>query len=174
VAYKIGFLIYDGVAELDFVGPKDVFFASSYLSHQNDHLYTVAATKTPVTCVGGLKVVPDHDFATAPLPDILVVPGAVDPSPQLADPQLLAWVAAADRQTTWTTGVCTGSLILTAAGPAKGRRITSHWSVIEALRAQNEAIVVDNERYVVDGKLCNQRRSQCRYRHGAVAGWSAT
>jgi len=153
MTFKIAFLIYDGVAELDFVGPKDVFFASKYLARQDDMLYTVAASKEPVTCLGGLRVIPDHDFISAPLPDILVVPGAVDPSPQAADRQLLDWIVKADRQSTWTTGVCSGALILIAAGPAKGHKVTSHWSVLDALRAQDQAMVVENARYIVDGKL---------------------
>lgn len=153
MAYKIAFLIYDGVAELDFVGPKDVFFASNYLSQQDDTLYTVAASTEPVTCFGGLRVIPDHDFNSAPLPDILVVPGTADPSPQVSDFQLLDWIVRADKQSTWTTGVCTGTVILIAAGPAKGRKVTSHWSVIETLRSQNQAFIIGNERYVADGKL---------------------
>lgn len=153
MAYKIAFLIYDNVAELDFVGPKDVFFASKYLSQQDDTLYTVAASKEPVTCLGGLRVIPDHDFSSAPLPDILVVPGTADPSPQVSDCQLLDWIVKADQQSTWTTGVCTGTVILIAAGPAKSRKVTSHWSVIETLRSQNQALIIDNERYVADGKL---------------------
>jgi len=151
--FKIAFLIYDGVAELDFVGPKDVFFASKWLGKRDDVLYTVASSKEPVTCLGGLRVIPDHDFSSAPLPDILVVPGTADPTPQLKNRELLAWVALASRHCTWTTGVCTGTAILIAAGPAKGRRVTTHWSAIETLRAQNKAIVLDGVRYVPDGQL---------------------
>lgn len=153
MAYKIAFLIYDGVAELDFVGPKDVFFASKYLSQQEDTLYTVAPSKDPVTCFGGLKVLPDHDFETAPAPDILVVPGTADTSPQVENRALLEWVERASRHCIWTTGVCTGTAILIAAGPAKGKTVTSHWSAIEVLRALNEAEVVEGMRYVADGKV---------------------
>jgi len=154
MTYKTAFLIYDGVAELDFVGPKDVFFASKHLGrHQDDALYTVAASKEPVTCLGGLRVLPDYDFNNAPLPDILLVPGSTDPSPQLSDRQLLDWIVKADQQSSWTAGVCTGVAILIAAGPARGRNATTHWSLIETLRTQNQAHLIDNERYVVDGKL---------------------
>jgi transcriptional regulator GlxA family with amidase domain len=151
--YKIAFLIYDGVSELDFIGPKDVFFASKYLDNKEDMLYTVAGAKEPVTCLGGLRVIPDHDFNDAPLPDIVVTPGSADPSPQLSDSQLLNWIIKADQHSSWTTGVCTGTAILIAAGPAKQHKVTSHWSQIETLRTQGQATIVDNERYVVDGKL---------------------
>lgn len=153
MAFKIAFLVYNGVAELDFVGPKDVFFASSWLAKRNDELYLVAPSKDPVTCLGGLRVLPDYDFANAPLPDLLVVPGTADPTPQIDNPELLAWVDKASRNCQWTTSVCTGAAILVAAGPAKGHRITSHSMAIEPLRARNEATVLDHVRYVVDGQL---------------------
>jgi transcriptional regulator GlxA family with amidase domain len=153
MALKIAFLIYDGVAELDFVGPKDVFFASKFIGQKDDLLYTVAQSTEPVTCFGGLRVLPDYDFGTAPLPDILVVPGTADPSPQVDNAELLAWVAKASSSCSWTTGVCTGTAILIAAGPGKGRKVTSHWSAIDLLRAQNQAVVLGGVRYVADGQL---------------------
>ena len=153
MGFKIAFLIYNGVAELDFVGPKDVFFASSWLAKRKDELYLVAPSKDPVTCLGGLRVLPDYDFASAPLPNLLVVPGTAEPTPQIDNPELLAWVDKASRNCAWTTSVCTGAAILLAAGPAKGHRITSHSMAIEPLRARNEATVLDHVRYVVDGQL---------------------
>lgn len=153
MAFKIAFLLYNGVAELDFVGPKDVFFASNWLAKRNDELYLVAPSKDPVTCLGGLRVLPDHDFISAPLPDLLVVPGTAEPTPQIDNVELLAWVEKAGKHCTWTTSVCTGASILLAAGPAKGRRITSHSMAIEPLRARKEATVLDHVRYVADGQL---------------------
>jgi len=153
MAFKIAFLLYNGVAELDFVGPKDVFFASNWLAKRNDELYLVAPSKDPVTCLGGLRVLPDHDFTSAPLPDLLVVPGTAEPTPQIDNAELLAWVGKASRHCTWTTSVCTGAAILLAAGPAKGHKITSHAMAIEPLRARKEATVLDHVRYVADGKL---------------------
>lgn len=153
MAFKIAFLVYNGVAEIDFVGPKEVFFASSWLTKQTDELYLVAPSKDPVTCLGGLRVLPDYDFANAPLPDLLVVPGTAEPTPQIGNPELLAWVDKASRNCVWTTSVCTGAAILVAAGPAKGRTITTNSTAIHVLRAQNEATVLDHVRYVVDGQL---------------------
>ena len=153
MAFKIAFLVYNGVAELDFVGPKDVFFASSWLAKRQDDLYLVAPSKAPVTCLGGLRVLPDYDFATAPLPDLLVVPGTAEPTPQIDNVELLAWVASASGHCQWTTSVCTGAAILLASGVAKGRRITSNAMAIELLRARYEATVLDHVRYVVDGNI---------------------
>ncbi len=153
MAFKIAFLVYHGVAELDFVGPKDVFFASSWLAKRNDDLYLVAPSKDPVTCLGGLRVLPDYHFASAPMPDLLVVPGTAEPTPQINNAELLAWVEKASRNCRWTTSVCTGAAILLAAGAAKEHKITSHSMAIEPLRARNEATVLDHVRYVVDGNV---------------------
>lgn len=153
MSVKIAFLIYNGVAELDFVGPRGVYFASNWLRKGQDHLYLVASSMEPITTLEGMKVPPDYDFQSAPLPDILVVPGSADPAPQLDHPELLAWVEKSSRRCTWTTSVCTGAAILLAAGPAKGRRITSHWMMRDALRAQHDVTVIDNVRYVADGHL---------------------
>lgn len=153
MSLKIAFLIYNGVAELDFVGPRGVFFASSWLKNEHDRLYLVASSTEPITTLEGMKVLPDYDFHQAPVPDILVVPGSADPTPQLSHPELLKWVENTSQHCTWTTSVCTGAAILLAAGPAKGHRITSHWMAREALRAQNDATIIDNVRYVADGRL---------------------
>ena len=150
---KTAFLIFDGVAELDFVAPKDVFFASRYLGHPDDETYTVSATDGVITCLGGLKVLPDYTFASAPRPDILFVPGTADPSPLVQNSQLLKWVQNTSAGCLWTAGVCTGAAILLAAGVAKGKRITTHWGAIEELRRMGGATVVEGVRYVADGNL---------------------
>ena len=98
-------------------------------------------------------MLPDYDFANAPLPDLLVVPGTADPTPQIDNSDLLTWVATASGHCTWTTSVCTGAAILLAAGPVKGRKITSHSMAIEPLRARKDATALGHVRYVVDGQL---------------------
>jgi transcriptional regulator GlxA family with amidase domain len=82
-----------------------------------------------------------------------VVPGTAEPTPQIENSDLLTWVAKASGHCTWTTSVCTGAAILLAAGPAKGRKITSHSMAIEPLRARKDATVLDHVRYVVDGNV---------------------
>jgi transcriptional regulator GlxA family with amidase domain len=153
MSIKTAYLIFDEVAELDFVAPKDVFHASSHLSHLKDEVYTVSATEEPVTCLAGLKVQPDYTFATAPQPDILFVPGTADPTPQVQNQPLLEWVKKTSDSCQWTAGVCTGAAILLASGVAQGKRITTHWAALEALREMGGAEVLDGIRYVVDGNL---------------------
>lgn len=153
MSFKIACLLFNGAVELDFIGPKDVFFASKWIKQNGDTVYTVAPTQAPITCLGGLKVIPDYSFSTAPQADILIVPGAADQTPQLENRQLLEWVRETSNGCLWITAVCSGASILIAAGPARGKRITTHWSEIEHLREQNQATVVDGVRYVRDGQL---------------------
>ncbi len=150
---KTAFLIFDGVAELDFVAPKDVFFASRHLGNSEDEVYTVAATMEPLTCFAGLRVLPDYTFASAPAPDILFVPGTADPMPMVQNESLLQWVRDTSAASQWTAGVCTGAAILLAATVARGKRITTHWAAIDQLREMGGAEVVGGVRYVVDGNL---------------------
>jgi transcriptional regulator GlxA family with amidase domain len=68
--------------------------------------------------------------------------------------KLLAWIARTATDCKWVTSVCTGALLLAAAGPAKGKRVTTHWGFVEQLRARHEAAeVLDNVRYVQDGNV---------------------
>ena len=153
MALKTGILIFDGAAELDFVGPHEVFSISASIGHPEDQLYTIAKTNDIVVGLGGLKIVPDYNFTTAPSPDILIVPGTEDPAAILKDKEILNWVKKTDEKTSWTTSVCTGSFILLASGVAQGKRLTTHWMGIEPLKQMNLSTVVENVRYVQDGKI---------------------
>ena len=153
MSIKTAFLIYDGVAELDFVAPKDVFYVSRHLKHPEDEVYTVSATGEPITCFAGLKVQPDYSFADAPRPDILFVPGTADPMPLVQDQKLLKWIGETSARCTWTAGVCTGTAVLLASGVARGKKVTTHWLAYDALRKMGGAEVLEGMRYVADGSL---------------------
>ncbi len=153
MSIKTAILIYNGAAELDFVGPHEVFSISATIGHPEDQLYTVAKTDEIIIGLGGLKIVPDYTFATAPVPDILIVPGTQDPLPILGDKEMLDWVKKTDEKTQWTTSVCTGSFILLASGVARGKKVTTHWMGIEPMKQMNLATVVEATRYVQDGKI---------------------
>jgi YHS domain-containing protein len=89
-------------------------------------------------------------IASLQQPDIIVVAGGSSTQQQLADIEVLAWLTAADATSTWTTSVCTGSLLLGAAGLLRGRRATSHWYELESLSSFGAQPVA--ERVVQDGK----------------------
>ena len=82
---------------------------------------------------GMLGVTVDATFEEAPTPDILVMPGGIGSRALLSDQRVLEWVSAAHRTTTFTTSVCTGSLVLAAAGLLTGLTATTYWSVLDVL-----------------------------------------
>lgn len=150
----IAFLLYDNMTSLDFIGPYQVL---SMVPEARIHLAAVQAG--PVRTDAGVLIHADKALEEVTRADIVVVPGSSNPSKTMADERVLAWLRAVDATSRWTTSVCTGSLILGAAGLLKGKRATTHWFAMEALRGFGATPVA--ERVVFDGKT------------GAAAGVSA-
>ena len=98
-----------------------------------------------------LALVADKGFDDVTAPDIVVVPGGPGQSAQMENETLLDWLRTADAASTWTTSVCTGSLLLAAAGLLKGRRATSHWLALDGLATFGAEPT--GERVVIDGKF---------------------
>jgi transcriptional regulator GlxA family with amidase domain len=149
----IGLVLFDDAEELDFVGPWEVFtMATADLA--DSRVLTLAERPGPVRCAKGLRVLPDCDFASAPDLDVLLVPGGQGTRREVDNPVLLDWLAKTAARCQWVTSVCTGSLLLHASGLAAGRRITTHWAFVEALRGRApDATVLEGVRYVRDGNL---------------------
>ena len=159
MAKSIGILIFDDVEELDFVGPWEVFtMANEVAAHQGaapvHDVKLIAQTAAPVRCAKGMRVLPDLTTAACDKLDILLVPGGFGTRRLVDDAALLAWIGKIAAGAEWVTSVCTGSLLICAAGLARGKRVTTHWAFVEALRARGEAgEVVADFRYVRDGNL---------------------
>jgi transcriptional regulator GlxA family with amidase domain len=149
----IGILLFDDAEELDFVGPWEVFtMATADLGEAR--VVTIAERPGPIRCAKGLRVLPDCDFAGAPELDAVLVPGGQGTRREAENPVLLDWLAKAASRCQWVASVCTGSLLLHASGLAAGRRITTHWAFVEALRGRApDATVLERVRYVRDGNL---------------------
>lgn len=143
---QIAFLLFERLTALDVVGPYDV------LSHLPGAQVTFVAERPgPVTNeVGSLRLHADAALADVPRPDVIVVPGGPGQNAHMHDGPVRRWLRDADRHSTWTTAVCTGSLLLAAAGLLTGRRATTHWLRHDDL-APLGAVPV-NERVVIDGK----------------------
>jgi transcriptional regulator GlxA family with amidase domain len=149
---NVGILLFDGAEELDFVGPWEVLSYASTLTGR-DRLLTVAEAARPIRCAKGLQVVPDVTLADAPPLDVLVVPGGQGTRREVDNRVLITWLARAAATATWVVSVCTGALLLHEAGPARGKRVTTHWRFVEMLRARGDVTVLDNVRYARDGQL---------------------
>ncbi|MBV9992032.1 MAG: DJ-1/PfpI family protein [Alphaproteobacteria bacterium] len=156
---RIGILVFDDAEELDFVGPWEVFTMANEMAKRMGReaphaVRLVAERDAPVRCAKGMRVLPDTTTGQCGALDVLLVPGGQGTRREVNNTALLEWIAATAATATWTTSVCTGALLLTAAGPAKGKRVTTHWAFVETLRARNEASeVVANYRYVRDGNI---------------------
>ncbi|HXL94611.1 MAG TPA: DJ-1/PfpI family protein [Streptosporangiaceae bacterium] len=143
---QIAIVLFDRFTSLDAVGPYQVLKRLP-----GAEVVFVAERTGPVTDdADTLKLVAGAVFAEVPEPDIIVVPGGPGQSAQMDDGPLRQWLLAADQSTTWTTSVCTGSLILAGAGLLAGRRATSHWLALEELKRFGAEPASD--RVVFDGK----------------------
>lgn len=142
----IAFLIFDGLTPLDAIGPCEVLQRLP-----GARVIFVAPERRAVRPDGGgPEMVPDRAIGEVSGCDLLVVPGGFGTRPLARDERVLAWVRAVDAGTRITASVCTGALVLGAAGLLRGRRANTHWAVRERL-AEYGAIPTA-ERYVRDGK----------------------
>lgn len=143
---QIGFLLFPGIQQLDLTGPYDVLG-----SLPDVQLHLVCKDLAPVTSSTGLVFTPTMTYADCPHLDVICVPGGSGVGALMEDPQTLDFLKAQAQTVRYLTSVCTGSLVLGAAGLLRGRRATTHWAYHDML-APLGAIPVQ-ERVVRDGNL---------------------
>ncbi len=146
-----GIILYEGMEELDFVGPLEVFGMAG--KNEDGNRVVCIAEHDPVRAWNGLTVVPDYGFGDAPPLDVMVVPGGMGSREQANNATLIDYLRNAAVGCQWVTSVCTGTLLLHEAGVARGKNVTTHWSFIEALRERGDVTVKEDVRYVRDGNL---------------------
>jgi putative intracellular protease/amidase len=143
---QIAILLYNRFTVLDAIGPYQVLSGLP-----GAETVFVAERPGPIRDeVGSLVLSAKAGLADIPRPDIVVVPGGPGQDDQMQDGPLHEWLRTADQASTWTTSVCTGSLILAGAGLLAGRRATSHWMALDQLAELGATPVSD--RVVSDGK----------------------
>jgi putative intracellular protease/amidase/YHS domain-containing protein len=149
----VAFLISRGAVVIDFCGPWEVFETVSIPGRKDAafHLYTVAETMNPVTASGGLKILPNFSFETAPAPKIIVIPAQDEPSEAT-----LKWIRAASQSTDVTMSVCTGAFVLAKTGLLSGKPATTHHNAYADLAMQFPDIQVKRgARFVEVGNLAS-------------------
>jgi len=128
--FQIAIVLYPGVTALDAVGPWEVFSRVP-----DTEIRFVGKEVGPLEAEGGtLRLGVTHTLAETTSPDLVLVPGGTTTPGQMVDDETLDWLRRVHRTTTWTTSVCTGAMILAAAGILKGRAATSHWYKMGVLK----------------------------------------
>ena len=152
---NIGVALFEGAEELDWAGPWEVLAAWA-LQWPDDgvHVFTLAREDRPVTCAKGLRVLPDETWETAPPLDVLVYPGGRGTRRELQDEAVLDWIRDLAAGDTVVASVCTGSLVLAAAGLLDGKPATTHWGSLELLPTLGREIDVrPDDRFVDNGNV---------------------
>ena len=159
---KIGIFIFKDVEILDFTGPYEVFGSarktSKILSNKNINeiykkpspfkVFTVSSKKKVVTS-GGMRVICDFTFLDAPNFDILLIPGGKGTRKLLTNKSTLSWLKK-QKKSKLIMSVCTGSLLLGAAGLLKNQKATTHWSALQLLKKISPSTSIVRKRYVID------------------------
>ncbi|MCI3270830.1 DJ-1/PfpI family protein [Streptomyces cylindrosporus] len=143
---QFAIVLYDRFTALDAVGPYETLGRLP----DSETVFVAEHTGPVRNDSGNLALVAEKTLAEVPHPDVLVVPGGPGQTQQMENAALLDWIRTADATSTWTTSVCTGSLLLAAAGLLEGRRATSHWLALEELGKYGAEPT--GERVVTDGK----------------------
>ena len=146
---NVAILLFNHAQVLDYAGPYDVFTSAGT---KNFNVYTVGATKEPITTMPNLSVNPQYSILDCPKPDILIIPGGMWTS---VDDTTLAWIKENSREADYTFSICTGAFILAEAGILDDLDATTHSAGIEILERQYSTIkkVHKNRRFVDNGKV---------------------
>jgi len=153
--HPVAILLFDDVEVLDFAGPFEVFTAADERRQGTAFAtYTVAETAGEIRCHNGLRVVPDHTFATCPPAAVLVVPGGFGTRALLQRPAAVEWLRGRAEQAEIVMSVCTGALVLARAGLLDGLHVTTHYEALDLLRTLAPRAIVDRgARFHDNGKI---------------------
>jgi len=152
---RVGLLVFDGVEELDAVGPWEVL-SNWTQEHPEDgwDAFCLSPDGAPVVGAKTLVLGAHHSIEDAPAMDVLIHPGGPGTRPMLRDQAHLDWVRKQRASVPLMTSVCTGSLVYAAAGLLIGRRATTHWASLNMLSELDPTVITDvDARFVDDGDM---------------------
>jgi transcriptional regulator GlxA family with amidase domain len=153
---NVAIFVFDDVEVLDFAGPFEVFSVAGsnmpLTPYSPFFTYTFGLTDAPVQARGGLRVQPTFSMANLPQPDVLLIPGGAGSRRLLKNDTLLAWLKDVAPKCEIVASVCTGALVLAAAGLAKSKKITTHHGAFDRLNElEPTCVVARDRRFVHDG-----------------------
>ncbi|MDT9600684.1 DJ-1/PfpI family protein [Sphingosinicella rhizophila] len=146
MTFRCGLLLFPELTQLDLTGPYEVLPRAPGVE-----VLLVARTMEPVTAQWGMRILPDTDFANCPPLDLLLVPGGFGVDEAMLDQETIAFVRRTATEARYIVSVCTGALILGAAGLLRGRRAATHWAFRDLLK--EFGATPSRERVVRDGNL---------------------
>lgn len=146
MTFRFGILVFPDVQQLDLTGPYEVF-----ASAPNTEVFLVWKDTEPVRASTGLLLQPTTTFADCPPLDVICVPGGGGINALLRDEAVLSFIRAQAVAARYVTSVCTGALVLGAAGLLQGKRATTHWNAHDFL--PHFGALPEEARVVQDGKL---------------------
>lgn len=157
---RVGIVLFKNIEVLDFCGPFEVFSVTRLNEEKRREeaspfeVLLVAEQAEPVTTTGNMKVIPHYTFANCPRLDILVVPGGWGTRRELSNPVMREWLRSRGAEVETLTSVCTGAMLLGAAGLLDGLHATTHWRSLAWMRESFPAVTVEFEKHVVeDGRV---------------------
>jgi transcriptional regulator GlxA family with amidase domain len=149
---NFGFLIFNDLEELDLVGPWEMISMWSKYGNGPENCLIIAETEAPVKCFNGMIITPHTSFQNAPRLDYLLIPGGMGTRTEVNNKVLTDYVTGQAETCKVVLSVCTGSFILHSAGLLKGKKATTHFSMLDNLRDLPDVEVVE-KRFVKDGKI---------------------
>jgi transcriptional regulator GlxA family with amidase domain len=153
-ALRVGVFVFDDAEELDVVGPWEVLAAWARLSELHPEVVTFSADGAGVRLAKGLRILPDTSTEEVGTLHVLVYPGGQGTRRLVADRDHLAWVRDMRTRVPLVASVCTGALVLAAAGLLAGRPATTHWGAFDELAQIDPSVTADTEaRFVDDGDV---------------------
>lgn len=157
---RIGILVYEEVEVLDFCGPFEVFSVTRL--HEDKRRdepspflpLLVAQDLQPFVATGGMRVLPHHSLTDCPKLDVLVVPGGWGFRHHMQNASLHDWMRARAAEAETVAAVCTGAMLLSAAGLLNGSQATTHWRFLDSMRDSFPAVSVKYDKHFVqDGRI---------------------
>ena len=147
--WNVGIVLYPGFEVLDVYGPLEIWGYAP-----NFNIILIAEKEGPIASAQGAATIATHSFETAPSLDILMVPGGIGSRAEINNPKLLSFITSANKNTRYTTSVCTGAALLAKTGILDGHRATSNKRFFFFAQQQSQRVNwIEDARWVESGKM---------------------